>query len=1033
MENLKRLKKATIEWAAERRKKQNESLNKLDIQIRELEDPEADAYATQESKERIVNLEKSRAKILLDKEEEWKLKSRAIWLKEGDENTKFFHNYAKGRKNANTIWKLKDSEGREASNFEALSDMGKNHFQSLFSDPGGVSLAEIIRTAQSFPLFEEGEEAEDLFQEVTKEEVESIIKSMAKDKSPGPDGWTVELFHSLFRADRGGVNGSGGGIKEKRQIHEAIGVAQETIHNIRNSRQKGAVIKIDLSKAYDRISWTYLGMLLTHLGFKVEFISWIMGCISSVSFVVLINGAASQFFRGHRGLRQGCPLSPLLFLLAAEGLSKLISNAKRSGLVKGLEVAVNFFISHLLFVDDILLFTNGSQNEIKELKSILDMFLKVTGLQINSRKSQIILEGFNRQEELMILSHLPFEACKMENSFKYLGFWLKPLAYRKQDWNWLVAKIEQRISHWSFKWLSRAGRLTLVNSFLQAMPVFWAALTWIPKGILHKIKQICSRFLWSGTKEDSVLPWVARDKIARPKDWGGWGIKNLFDFSVSLAAKSSWRLITSENLWTRVVKRKYIDPLPLDDWIRNPNKKGRNFSVIWKATVEAFKVIEQGLAWQVGNGEQVRIGRDPWVGCNESFALPPELTNHLDSMRIQGLNQIANPGQSTIWGQAWKSIEELGIDPRWRDEWRRFIQELKRSNVRIQDRPDQLVWAHAESSAYTPKMGYSFLMKKKGWVNPDWWVKPLLKLKCPKKARLFSWCILRRKIRTWDVLQSRYKQGPGRCPLCFSDSKSIHHLFIACPFARKVWEKMQRLLGKLVKWEGDSFLSAWEYWWNHYPERNLRNLPPIICWGIWIARNRSIFKEQLTPAEVIAIQSSAIFSSISEPKESRSSGPKNEERIREGIPWAYFDGAAQNNNAGAGIVIHISPSHSLKADVGLGPGTNNFAELSALKLLLCWLITKNISSAQIFGDSLNVINWVNGKYRCQNYMLRPLLEEIQTLKSNFNSFSIEHIYRDRNGEADNISKEGLQLTTDSWRITEQSHDQIRVSDLPPHS
>ena len=128
-----------------------------------------------------------------------------------------------------------------------------------------------------------------------------------------------------------------------------------------------------------------------------------------------------------------------------------------------------------------------------------------------------------------------------------------------------MAKIEQKISHWSFKWLSRAGRLTLVNSILLSILVFWAALTWIPKGILYKIKQICSRFLWSGAKEDSVLPWVAWDKIARPKDWGGWGLKNPFDFSQSLAEKSGWKIINSENLWTRVVMRQYIDPTPLEE------------------------------------------------------------------------------------------------------------------------------------------------------------------------------------------------------------------------------------------------------------------------------------------------------------------------------------------------------------------------------------------------------------------------------------------------------------------------------------
>jgi len=121
-------------------------------------------------------------------------------------------------------------------------------------------------------------------------------------------------------------------------------------------------------------------------------------------------------------------------------------------------------------------------------------------------------------------------------------------------------------------------------------------LTWVPKGTLDKIRRICSRFLWAGSKENSVLPWVAWKKVARPKEWGGWGIKNLSDFSLSLAAKSGWRIINMENIWSRAVKRKYIDPIPLEEWIRNPNKKGRNVLLVWKATTKAFKIIEQGLS-----------------------------------------------------------------------------------------------------------------------------------------------------------------------------------------------------------------------------------------------------------------------------------------------------------------------------------------------------------------------------------------------------------------------------------------------------
>jgi len=136
------------------------------------------------------------------------------------------------------------------------------------------------------------------------------------------------------------------------------------MHGIKKSKKKGMIVKIDLSKAYDRISWIYLRLLLTHMGFSIGFINWIMGCISNVSFAVLINGAVSPFFHSQRGLRQGCPLSPNLFLLAAEGLSQLLISVKRRGDLKGIEIATNLFISHLLFVDDILLFSNGSQEDV---------------------------------------------------------------------------------------------------------------------------------------------------------------------------------------------------------------------------------------------------------------------------------------------------------------------------------------------------------------------------------------------------------------------------------------------------------------------------------------------------------------------------------------------------------------------------------------------------------------------------------------------------------------------------------------------
>eukprot|EP00253_Pinus_taeda_P004658 PITA_04658 len=625
-------------------------------------------------------------------------------------------------------------------------------------------------------------------------------------------------------------------------------------------------------------------------------------------------------------------------------------------------------------------------------------------MQINSGKSQACIADFESRERNRMANLFPFPIQPLEDPFKYLGFWLKPAVYKKEDWNWLIAKIESRISHWSFRWLSRAGRLTLIKSVLSAIPVYWATLTWIPKGVMEKIRRICCRFLWTGSKESSGLPWVAWDKVARPKEWGGWGIKRSPEFNISLAAKSGWRLISMENLWTRVVKRKYIDPIPMEEWIRSQNKKVKNSSAIWKAMVEAFSVIEQGLAWKVGDGRQIRIGKDPWVGCNEAFSLSLGLLRHLDSKGISSLNQVERAGQSTIWGQAWKDDEALGLNARWKNEWEGFIKELQRSNVRIKDEPDCLMWAQSKSGEYSPKDGYSFLMGKKGWGRPEWWAKDIWKLKCPVKARLFFWCILKRKVPTWEILQ-----------------------------ARKIWEEVTVLLKIKAQWGPDPLEAAWKKWWQSYPEGNLRNLPLIFAWGVWLARNKSLFQDKDTPSSVIATNITAIYSTLPPPEDKNPKSKQKSIILQEGIPCGFFDGASQNNKAGAGMSIHINPNHSLKASVGLGSGTNNYAELSALRLLLCWLHHRNINSIQIFGDSLNVINWVNGTASCQNQILKTIVDEISSLKTFFNRFSICHIYRDRNEEADQLSKAGLQQDSGSWTVEEIRQGQSYISDQPPYS
>jgi hypothetical protein len=114
------------------------------------------------------------------------------------------------------------------------------------------------------------------------------------------------------------------GFLKGRQILDVIGTTHKCIHSIKTKKQKSLLLKLDLKKAYDCVSWDFLRLILVQNSFSVYSISWIMSCVTSASFMVLINGETSDFFNSEHGLQQGCPLLPLLFILIMESLRMLL-------------------------------------------------------------------------------------------------------------------------------------------------------------------------------------------------------------------------------------------------------------------------------------------------------------------------------------------------------------------------------------------------------------------------------------------------------------------------------------------------------------------------------------------------------------------------------------------------------------------------------------------------------------------------------------------------------------------------------------
>ena len=151
-----------------------------------------------------------------------------------------------------------------------------------------------------------------------------------------------------------------------RQILDSVLIANECLDSRLKSRVPGVVCKLDIEKAYDHVNWDALIYLLDKMGFGVKWNGWIKACVTSVRFSVIVNGSPESFFGSSRGLRQGDHLSPLLFFLIMDALSKILRKTEECGLFHGFHVGpVNFVgvrISHLLFIDDTILFCDASRD-----------------------------------------------------------------------------------------------------------------------------------------------------------------------------------------------------------------------------------------------------------------------------------------------------------------------------------------------------------------------------------------------------------------------------------------------------------------------------------------------------------------------------------------------------------------------------------------------------------------------------------------------------------------------------------------------
>jgi hypothetical protein len=423
-----------------------------------LDRSEVERGLTEEEKERRRLLAFELEASLLQEEICWRQKSRVRWLKEGDKCTKFFHQVANANRRNNAI-ELMVVNGSTTSDPTRISDHIVDYYESLFSEPFSwrprldnleFDMLSVEEAASLEDPFEEREVRKVIkgmdrdkapgpnsFSLALFQDCWEVVKGdfMAVLEDFHARGKFVKSLNSTFISLIPKIQGAkeikdfrpislvGGVYKiiakvlanrmrrvmdriiskpqnafvKGRHILDSVLVANECFDSRIRSEDPGVLCKLDMEKAYDHVDWSFLLYLLRRCGFGEKWCSWIEHCISTVRFSVLINGAPSGFFGSSRGVRQGDPLSPFLFVLVMEAFSRMLGAFTSRGLISGFSVGssgqsrVN--VSHLLFADDTLIFCGANASQIRHIGALLVCFEAVVGLKVNLSKSVLLLVG----------------------------------------------------------------------------------------------------------------------------------------------------------------------------------------------------------------------------------------------------------------------------------------------------------------------------------------------------------------------------------------------------------------------------------------------------------------------------------------------------------------------------------------------------------------------------------------------------------------------------------------------------------------
>jgi ribonuclease HI len=831
------------------------------------------------------------------------------------------------------------------------------------------------------------------------------------------------------------------------------------------------LLKLDLSKAFDKISWEYMRAMLLAFGFDQNWVTWILNLTSSAFFSLLINGVPSKPFSPSRGIRQGDPLSPFLFIIMAEGLSRSIHAALENNLLTGLPLHdISPPISHSQFVDDTLLMGSPTVREANSLQAILQTFSDASGLDCNKDKSQIFFFNTPPQVQRHISDILGFNRSSLPS--KYLGIPLIDNALRNSSWEHLLSSFSKRLSSWTFRALNLPSRLILLKAILQALPIYVFSALAAPKFILTTIKSLQRNFIWQGLNKEKKIALVSWDKLCRPKEQGGLGLRDPFIMNKVLSAKIWWRWLKNpKDLWARLWRKKYAPNMAEKNLIRwdgdNPG------SLIWTAAKQNRQMVTQHAFWEIGNGETTLFWQDSW---QQWPALSAEdwARDICTQATWAGLTKVADYWQNNPTEDTWRCwhVERERMDLELHVDLAPLQEELAKRKIPIIEGEDILRWGYRPQGSFSTREAYQIKTQSDPLPASKVWQK-IWNLKHWPKITLFLWLVSHSSILTWDNLLKRGFVGPSLCILCGEAEETMNHLLNTCPYTAQIWDQAALIMRTSDRLR-DSVLETITNWRDlafHSPllNRIWQLLPGFILWKTWKERNKRLFRNISLPwqqcwrqcqrniLETLHLRkwsNADLTCSPSElpilrhwtPLPSLQALPSPSPTIPPSSPslWSpppedfvklNFDGASKGNPgaAGYGVVFRNHLGHILVIGAGpLGHSTNNAAELWGLIKGLQLAIKNNFTKILVEGDSQviisllrRILNGANPDSISPSWRLSHGLQIITGLMHPNQVIIPAHIRRKANQVADELANLGT-----NWRGPELQCNSAQDQDHP---